>query len=106
MTPLSLICGLSQVGGIDYQSNAKQDNGGLRHDIMRCMSIASPREKIETQVIRDGQQPSANQPDKSSPEERIEEVWTLTKLCLAWRDSLANEPRLQRSITRVQRSRR
>ena len=39
----------------------------------------------------------------SSVEERIDAVWTLTKLCLAWNSAEFDEPRLQRSVSRVQR---
>ena len=40
-----------------------------------------------------------------SPSERIEMVWILTKLCLAWSNQLQDEPRLQRTATRIQRKR-
>ncbi len=36
-------------------------------------------------------------------EERIEAVWMLTKICYAWAEDAAGEPRLQRSVVRVQR---
>ena len=39
----------------------------------------------------------------TTPEERIEAVWELTQLCLAWEQAKAGEPRLQRSVSRVQR---
>ena len=40
-----------------------------------------------------------------SPEERIEAVWRLTKACYAWgrEDDADDEPRLQKSVTRVLR---
>lgn len=38
-----------------------------------------------------------------SPSERIEMVWILTKLCFAWNNQAQDEPRLQRTITRIQR---
>ncbi len=37
-----------------------------------------------------------------TPAERIEAVWYLTCLCLAWNGS-DDEPRLQRSVGRIQR---
>lgn len=42
-----------------------------------------------------------------TPGERMEAVWTLTKTCYAWGrdDSADDEPRLQRSVSRVQRPR-
>jgi hypothetical protein len=63
--------------------------------------------KISGRVIRNGQEePRDDGWLDSSPEERIEAVWTLTELCLAWNNHSADEPRLQRTITRVERSRR
>ena len=41
-----------------------------------------------------------------SPEERLAAVWELTLQCLAWQGSGADEPRLQRSVVRIQRARR
>jgi len=40
----------------------------------------------------------------TTPEERINAVWELTLLCLAWQGDQTVEPRLQRSVSRVQRS--
>ena len=63
----------------------------------------SPQE-ITTRVLRNGQaEPRENEWLNYSPEERIEGVWILTKLCMAWNNNLINEPRLQRTVTRVQR---
>jgi len=42
----------------------------------------------------------------SSMEERIAAVWGLTLECLAWSDPDAGEPRLQRSVCRVERRER
>jgi len=60
------------------------------------MSEDSPNEKITARVIRNG---APEQPDDdwsmATPEERIEAVWTLTQLCLAWNNPSASEPRLQ-----------
>ena len=71
------------------------------------MFEVSPPKEISVRIIRDGQaEPIDNEWDNSSPEERIEAVWTLTRLCLAWNNHLTNEPRLQRTITRIQRSTR
>lgn len=64
-------------------------------------------EEITSRVIRNGlPEPPDNDWSMATPEERIEAVWTLTKLCLAWNSLSPSEPRLQRTITRVQRSRR
>ena len=64
-------------------------------------------ERISVRVIRNGE---SDVPDDAwmefSPAERIDAVWTLTKLCLAWNNGLADELRLQRTITHLQRSKR
>lgn len=67
----------------------------------------SQKEKIKVRVIRNGL-PVAPDNDwlMASPEERIEAVWTLTKLCMAWNQPSEREPRLQRTITRLQRAQR
>lgn len=71
------------------------------------MFEASQRDQMSVRVIRDGRpEPLDDEWIGSSPEERIEAVWTLTKVCLAWNNHLADEPRLQRTVTRIQRSRR
>ena len=63
----------------------------------------SRNEEISVRVIRDGlREPQDNDWSMASPEERIEAVWTLTKLCMAWNKSSVSEPRLQRTITRLQ----
>jgi hypothetical protein len=67
----------------------------------------SPNDQIKVRVIRDGlPEPPDNDWMMASPEERIEAVWMLTKLCLAWNNSSASEPRLQRTVTRLQRAQR
>jgi hypothetical protein len=71
------------------------------------MSEDSRNEQIKVRVIRDGlPEPPDDDWLNASPEERIEAVWTLTKLCLAWNKPLAIEPRLQRTVTRLQRAQR
>lgn len=64
------------------------------------------RSQIEVKVFRNGQVPRDDSWKGSTPEERIEAVWTLTKLCLSWNNQSTDEPRLQRTITRVQRNKR
>ncbi len=67
----------------------------------------SRREQISGRVIRGGRsEPLDDQWIGTSPEERIEAVWTLTKLCLARNELPARELRLQRTVTRLQRARR
>jgi hypothetical protein len=90
--------------GLVRQSIGIQDNRACYN---RFMLEAPPHKEISIKLIRDGQaEPFDDEWDNSSPEERIEGVWTLTKICLAWNNHLTDEPRLQRNITRIQRSSR
>ena len=67
----------------------------------------SRREHLNVKVIRNGKsEPFDDNWSEASPAERIEGVWMLTKLCLAWNQESDDEPRLQRTITHVQRARR
>jgi hypothetical protein len=60
--------------------------------------------KITINIIRDGKEPRDETWKGLSPAERIEMVWTLTKLCMAWNNRCSDdEPRLQRTVTRLQR---
>ncbi len=60
--------------------------------------------KITSRIIRPGGlMPADDYWDKFTPEERMNAVWELTLLCLAWQPDRADEPRLQRSISRIQR---
>jgi hypothetical protein len=60
--------------------------------------------KITSRVIRPGEQvPSEDYWALATPAERMNAVWELTLLCLQWRPGQNDEPRLQRSISRVQR---
>ena len=71
------------------------------------MSEDSQNKEIKVRVIRNG---SPEAPDNdwllATPEERVEAVWTLTKLCLAWNNPSESEPEFQRTVTRIQRARR
>ena len=71
------------------------------------MTEVSRDAQMTATVIRDGR-PEAidNEWIGTSPEERIEAVWTLTKLCLLWNEDSTREPRLQRTVTRLQRAQR
>jgi hypothetical protein len=65
----------------------------------------SHRRQVTTRVIRPGESPPEERDWlEATPEERIEAVWTLTKACLGWEGQEADEPRLERSVSRVQRS--
>ena len=62
------------------------------------------RKHITSRIIRPGAAvPDEQHWDNATPEERINAVWELTLLCLAWQPNQADEPRLQRSISRIQR---
>jgi hypothetical protein len=71
------------------------------------MELSSRRKNITSRVIRQGDPPPADEKWKNAtPEERINAVWDLTLLCLAWQKDPLDEPRLQRSLSRIQRPRR
>jgi hypothetical protein len=64
---------------------------------------AGPK-NITSLIIRPGDPvPDQQYWDNATPEERMNAVWELTLLCLAWQPDQAHEPRLQRSISRIQR---
>jgi hypothetical protein len=69
------------------------------------MELSSPRKNITSRVIRAGEPLPLEEHEwaNTTPEERINAVWELTLLCLAWQKGQTGEPRLQRSISRVQR---
>ena len=81
--------------------------GGPSHAIIFRMSDDSRSEQMTVRVIRKGSpEPPDDDWSMASPEERIEAVWTLTKLCMAWNNPSTSVPRLQRTVTRVQRAQR
>jgi hypothetical protein len=64
------------------------------------------RDQATTRVIRLEEDDGALDHDQwsgSTIEQRIAAVWELTLECLAWRDTDAGEPRLQRSVCRIER---
>lgn len=63
------------------------------------------RDDMTSRVIRPGD-PGAvdNEWLDKTVEERIEGVWTLTRILMAWNNGGNHEPRLQRSVSRVHRS--
>jgi hypothetical protein len=72
--------------------------------ITAAMEFTSPRKNVTSRVIRkDDPLPEEPEQENSTPEERINAVWELTLLCLAWQRDLLSEPRLQRSVSRIQR---
>ena len=69
------------------------------------MEAAHNRKCITARVIRPGDSVLEDEaPDLTTTEERIDAVWELTLLCLAWQGDQTGEPRLQRSVSKVQRS--
>jgi hypothetical protein len=58
---------------------------------------------IVTKVFRGGEKPVEDDWETISVGERIEAVWVLTRQCIEWTRSGTDEPRLQRSVSRVQR---
>ncbi len=70
--------------------------------------VASDREIVlKTRVFRGGPPPSG-EADWSSytPGERMNAVWDLTRACLAWQVEDPSTLRLQKSVTRLIRSKR
>lgn len=64
------------------------------------------RRQATTRVVRLGEDDGALDRaawEGSSMEERIAAVWELTLECMVWSDPDAGEPRLQRSVCRIER---
>ncbi len=62
---------------------------------------------LATRLVRPGAaKPKLLDIQALTPGQRMERVWTLTQLCLAMRGEQSHEPRLQRSVVRIQRARR
>src|SRR4051812_16590615 len=60
---------------------------------------------VTSRVIRPGAaEPSETDWAQRSPSERVAGAWLLTRLCLAWNRDPNDEPRLQRSVSRIQRA--
>ena len=71
------------------------------------MSEDSKDKKITVRVIRNGlPEPPDMDWSIATPEERVEAVWTLTKLCWAWNNPSMDEPKMRNDITRVIRGNR
>lgn len=66
------------------------------------MGEESSKRAVTTRLIRGvgSVHPGSDWPG-TTPEERIEAVWELTLLCLAWREKEAGEPRLEKSLGRA-----
>jgi hypothetical protein len=63
------------------------------------------RRAISSRIIRPGMVETPDMDWKDATvSERIAAVWELTRQCLAWNRDPTDEPRLQRSVSRVQRT--
>lgn len=78
-----------------------------RRDRHKNMSETKAKRVVSVRAYR-GQDPGEEERDWASatPEERMNAVWELTKLCLLWNAQGQDAQRLQRSIVRIQRSSR
>ena len=79
--------------------------GEERYNLSMAQALSA--RTIVSRVIRPGvPRGTSAEADTTTPGERMEAVWELTRLCLAWRMGPSGEPRLQRSAVRIQRQRR
>jgi hypothetical protein len=77
----------------------------VRSVLDSCAMSESPRTVVVARVLRGGTQLSDDDDDwkDSTPAERLSAVWEITRQCLQWNRTETDEPRLQRSVGRVQR---
>ena len=69
------------------------------------MRKRTSRNVVTSRVVRPGDAVPADDDWLSrTVEERIAGVWELTELCYAWNREGSGEPRLQRTVARVQRA--
>jgi hypothetical protein len=72
-----------------------------------AVSMSTRQQRVvTTKIFRAGETPPEDDWSGSSVAERIDAVWELTRQCLAWNQTGTDEPRLQRSVSRVQRPQR
>jgi hypothetical protein len=72
---------------------------------MRNVRKQTSQRVVTSRVVRSGNAvPTDDDWLSCTVEERIAGVWELTKLCHAWNREGSGEPRLQRSVVRVQRA--
>jgi hypothetical protein len=81
-----------------------QTSGAYSATLM-SMSADSIQRRITGRIFRNGEPMSDAEDIASTPAERIEAVWEITLQCLGWQKDQTGEPRLQRSVSRVQRPR-
>ena len=67
------------------------------------MNEIADDKRITVRVVGKDHELAGDSWKNSPPSERIDAVWLLTKLCMAWNNDDGYEPRLQRSVTRLKR---
>jgi hypothetical protein len=93
----------------DYTEEAREKCPGQASTSLVDWSVSMSKRQqrvVTTKVFRVGETPPEDEWIESSVAERIDAVWELTRQCLAWNQTGTDEPRLQRSVSRVQRSSR
>lgn len=84
---------------------AHPQKGWEQISLYRYNKVMSVHRHMTSRIIRPGQsEPADTSWTKMSTEERIDAVWQLTLLCWYWNRDDTKEPRLQRTISRVQHS--
>lgn len=82
-------------------------SGSTARGVPLTAAPARRRVNAVTRVIRHGEpEGEIRLWENTTPEERMNAVWELTLQCMAWQPGAAGEPRLQRSVVRIQRARR
>ena len=87
---------------MDALADTRHDKRTLRtHSVKPRESRNSRDEQISVSVFPNGEpEPPDINWSMATMEERIEGVWTLTKLAMGWNES-SDVPRMQKTITRV-----
>ena len=91
---------------VDFAGKASEKRPGQARTGLVNWSVSMitrQQRVITTKVFRAGETPPDDDWIGSSVAERIDAVWELTRQCLAWNQTGTDEPRLQRSVSRVQR---
>jgi hypothetical protein len=94
--------------GQRYEEGGPKKPRPLVSVIIDWMTPRERRLRAVTRVVRLGEDDGAFDREfwgRVSPGERVEAVWGLALEYMAWRGEDAGEPRLQRSVCRVERRR-
>ncbi len=91
-----------------YRRQIHFNRGPFVRPVLNSEHVMSEKSRtiVATRVFRGGTQPPDDEWADTSPAERLAAVWELTQQCLQWNRTGTDEPRLQRSVGRVQRARR